>query len=211
MGLRGSIGVTVVGTVLILAGLVVAWEWLFQKTSEEFAIHEVGRTGELSGRSALDPFITDEVVAGDPAAVERLAVAGTSLVREGGVVHVEIWSSTGKLLWANTPSLMGIVVELEAEERALMESQGRMVELSAHQVGVSDNVMFDQANPDTPNEVILEEINRQQPAPGRPQFPQYHQLSLREDSGSSDSGRQLKGQAGLWRRVCEFERRIGYS
>src|SRR6266581_3703855 len=27
-------------------------------------------------------------------------------------------------------------------------------------------VMFDQANPDTPNEVILEEINRQQPAFG---------------------------------------------
>ena len=25
-------------------------------------------------------------------------------------------------------------------------------------------VMFDQANPDTPNEVILDEINRQQPA-----------------------------------------------
>ena len=133
--LRGSIGVTLAGTALILGGLGFAWEWLFLRTSEQFAIHEVGRTSALAGRGALDPFITEELVAGDADAVDRLAVAGRSLIRDGGVVHVEVWSSTGRLLWADTPSLMGKVIELESEERALLESQGVMVELSAHEVG----------------------------------------------------------------------------
>jgi signal transduction histidine kinase len=135
MGLRGSIGVTLLGTALILAGLGFAWEWLFQKTSEQFAIHEVGRTAGLAGRAAIDPFITDELVAGNPAAVEKLAVAGTSLIRDGGVAHVEVWSATGQLLWADNPSLKGRVLVLEDEERALLENQGLMVELSAHEVG----------------------------------------------------------------------------
>jgi signal transduction histidine kinase len=134
-GLAGSIVVTVTGTAIILVGLALAWEWLFHRSSEQFAIHEVGRNGQLAGRGAIDPFITDELVAGDAAAVDRMAVAGSSLIRDGGVVHVEVWSSTGKLLWADTPSLRGVVVELEAEERALMESQGFMVELSAHEFG----------------------------------------------------------------------------
>jgi signal transduction histidine kinase len=133
--MRGSIGVTLVGTVLILAGIGFAWEWLFHRTSEQFAIHEVGRTAGLAGRAAIDPFITDELIAGNPAALDKLAVAGTSLIRDGGVSHVEVWSSTGHLLWADNPSLKGRVVELEAEELALLESQGVMVELSANEVG----------------------------------------------------------------------------
>ncbi|MEP7203192.1 MAG: histidine kinase [Ilumatobacteraceae bacterium] len=133
MSLRGSIGVTMVGTVLILVGLAAAWEWQFHRTSEDFAIREVGRTGELAGRSGLGPFITDEFVAGDPAALQRFETAADTLIRSGDLVHLEVWSSTGKLLWADTPALVGTVVELEPEERALMESQGVMVEF-AHDV-----------------------------------------------------------------------------
>ena len=69
-------------------------------------------------------------------------------------------------------------------------------------------VMFDQANPETPNEVIIEEINATA-GPGRPEFPQHHQLSLRQDSRPPDSRRQLESQTGVRRRLCELERRVG--
>lgn len=135
INLRGSIGVTLFGTALILAGLGIAWEWLFQRTSEHFAIQEVGRTSGLAGRAAIDPFITDLLVAGNTEALDKLAVAGNSLIRDAGVVHVEVWSETGVLLWADNPLLRGKVVELDTEERALLESQGLIVELTAHEVG----------------------------------------------------------------------------
>ena len=54
-----------------------------------------------------------------------------------------------------------------------------------------DCVMFDQANPDTPNDVIVEEIKRQKPALVGLQLPEYDQLSVCQDSRPADPRRRL--------------------
>ena len=62
-------------------------------------------------------------------------------------------------------------------------------------------VMFDQANPETPNEVIIEEIQQAAARSRWLEFPQHDQLSLRQDSGPSDPRRGRTRDAGLRRRV----------
>ena len=72
-------------------------------------------------------------------------------------------------------------------------------------------VMFDQANPDTPNEVILEEINRQQPALVGLSFLSTTSYPYAKILARQIRARQLEGQTGLRRRLCKLERRIGQT
>ena len=138
--LRGPIGLSILITALTLAGVGLTWEWLFQRTSESSAIDEFARTDTVSGRAALEPFIVDEVLQGDEQAIERLASAGSSLIRDGGAVHVTVWAEDGTLLWSDIAELAGHAIDVDSEERAhainfdaeehaLLSSQGTQVEL----------------------------------------------------------------------------------
>ena len=68
-------------------------------------------------------------------------------------------------------------------------------------------VMFDQANPDTPNEVIIEEINRQQPALIGLSFLSTTSYPYAKILARQIRAAELEGQTGLRRRLCKFERR----
>ena len=72
--------------------------------------------------------------------VDRLSTAATSLIRDGGAVHVSVWSQDGTLLWSDIAALEGHEIEpndevrthavqFDAEERSLLTSQGTQVEL----------------------------------------------------------------------------------
>jgi two-component system, NarL family, sensor kinase len=138
--LRGPIGLSILITALTLAGVGITWEWLFQRTSESSAIDQFARTDRESGRAVLEPFLVDEVLAGDKQAHDRLAQAGTSLIRDGGAVHVTVWAEDGTLLWSDIAQLAGHssdvnaeeqahAINFDAEEHALLSSQGTQVEL----------------------------------------------------------------------------------
>ncbi len=136
--LRGPIGLSILITALTLAGVGITWEWLFQRTSDRSAIQEFGRTHTVGARAVLNPFTVD----GEPQALERLSSATNSLIREGGAVHVSAWSEAGKLLWSDLHDVVGHETEIgaedlsheidfDAEERALLDSQGTQVEFRA--------------------------------------------------------------------------------
>ena len=73
-------------------------------------------------------------------------------------------------------------------------------------------VMFDQANPDTPNDVIIEEIRRQQPGSGRPELPQHDELSVRQDPRRARSAPPTAPvQARVRRRVRHAQRPAGQA
>ena len=65
-------------------------------------------------------------------------------------------------------------------------------------------VMFDQANPDTPNEVIIERDPAETAGARRPEFPEHYQLSLCQDSRAPNPRRQPHGEAGFWRSVRQL-------
>ena len=129
--LRGAVGATILFTALTLLGLGIGWAWLFERTSQSSAVVDAGRYGELSGRAALAPFITDDLLTGSQEAIDKVAIAGQALIAEGGAAHVKIWSAEGKVLWADEPDLIGRTFEFEEDEKELLDGEGVLANLSA--------------------------------------------------------------------------------
>jgi signal transduction histidine kinase len=129
--LRGAVGATIVFTALSLIGLGIGWTLLFQRTSEHSAVQDAGRYGELSGRAALAPFVTDDLLLQTPEAMERMDIAGRALMSEGGASHVKVWSVEGKVLWADEKGLIGRTFEFEDDEKELLDGEGVLSSISA--------------------------------------------------------------------------------
>ena len=129
--LRGAVGATLLFTALTLLGLGIGWAWLFQRTSQSSAVEDAGRYGELSGRAALAPFITDDLLTGSKEALDKVRIAGEALINEGGAAHVKVWSVEGQVLWSDEPALIGRTFEFEEDEKELLDGEGMIANLSA--------------------------------------------------------------------------------
>ena len=128
--LRGAVGATIAFTMLTLIGLSIGWAWLFRRTSEHSAVQDAGRYGELSGKAALAPFVTDDLLTGGVEAKRKISIAGEALMKEGGAAHVKVWSVEGQVLWADEPQLIGRVFAFEDSEKPLLDGEGMIANLS---------------------------------------------------------------------------------
>ena len=108
----------------------VGWTWQFHRTSQNSAIKDAGRYGELSGRAALAPFVTDDLLRGDPVALDKMATAGQALMAEGGAAHVKVWSVKGTVLWSDETDLIGRTFPFDDKERALLNGEGVLASVS---------------------------------------------------------------------------------
>jgi two-component system, NarL family, sensor kinase len=128
--LRGAVGATIVFTALTLIGLAVGWAWLFQRTSQSSAVRDAGQYGSLSGQAALAPFITDDLLTGDPDSLAKVATAGQALISVGGAAHVKVWSVDGVILWSDETQLIGRQFAFEDDEKELLDGHGVLATLS---------------------------------------------------------------------------------
>lgn len=129
--MRGAVGATIGFTLLTLIGLGIGWAWLFRRTSEHSAVQDAGRYGELSGKAALAPFLTDALLTGDAEARKAVGIAGEALMSGGGAKHVKVWSVEGEVLWADEPRLIGQFFAFEGAEKELLDGEGMVADLSA--------------------------------------------------------------------------------
>src|SRR6185503_13123661 len=128
--LRGAVGASVLFSALSLVGLGIGWAWLFHRPSQNSALEDAGRYGALAGRAALAPFITDDLLTGDKAAIDNIAKAGHALIKEGKAAHVKVWSVQGRVLWSDEPKLIGKTFEFDDEERKLLHGEGTLASVS---------------------------------------------------------------------------------
>jgi two-component system, NarL family, sensor kinase len=128
--MRGAVGATIGFTLLTLLGLSIGWAWLFRRTSESSAVQDAGRYGELAGKAALAPFLTDDLLTGSEQARESVATAGRALMSGGGAKHVKVWSVDGVVLWADEPLLIGQQFAFEGAEKDLLDGEGVLANLS---------------------------------------------------------------------------------
>ncbi|MEP7201418.1 MAG: ATP-binding protein [Ilumatobacteraceae bacterium] len=129
--LRGAVGATVFFTAISLIALGVGWAWLFHRTSQHSAVQDAGRYGELSGRAALAPFVTDDLLTGTTTALQKMDIAGRALMSEGGASHVKVWSVEGRVLWSDEKELIGRTFEFEEDEKKLLDGEGVLASVSS--------------------------------------------------------------------------------
>ncbi len=132
-----KVGTTKVAVLLALGGSLVVFVAtsliamaVFRNLAEQEAEVEAGRFGEAAGRVALAPFLTDNLVRQNEAALADLDRAGMALIEDGGAAHVKVWTRDGLILWADDERLQGQTFELEAAELALFDTLGVSVGLS---------------------------------------------------------------------------------
>ncbi len=78
-----------------------------QHVAEEEARRDAASRATSMARGVAGPFVDKRVREGDPRALAHLTRVLDARIAEGGVTHVVLWSADGRILWADTGSLIG--------------------------------------------------------------------------------------------------------
>jgi two-component system, NarL family, sensor kinase len=125
-----AVATSVAGSLLVFVAISLGALWAFQAAALSQAKTEAGRFGEVAARVAFAPFLTDALVAREPAALREMDRAGAAYIEEGDVAALKIWSIEDQVLWASDPRLNGKYFELEPQDQALFETLGATVAIS---------------------------------------------------------------------------------
>ncbi len=104
--------------------------WASERSGESEAMAEVRSLTEAVARTVVEPNLSQELLEGDPAAIERLDAVVRSGVIDDSTVRVKLWDSTGQIVYSDMGELIGETYELEDEERASLRSGGVVSELT---------------------------------------------------------------------------------
>lgn len=116
----------------IVALLVVAAGslWLALTVSTDEAIDDARGSARLLARGAVEPAITDDLVAGNADALAYLDAVVRDRVLSRDVVSVRLWSADGSIVYADDPDLIGDQYDLGPDELAVLADGGSEAELS---------------------------------------------------------------------------------
>jgi len=82
------------------------------KLSNQQALHDAEVRGEIFTTGVAAPQVTPEVRAGQPAAVAGFADIMENRIAVGGISHIKVWDTDGRVIWADQGRLMGTRSEL---------------------------------------------------------------------------------------------------
>jgi two-component system, NarL family, sensor kinase len=122
--------VSVVVSVVTLVVLEITAIVLIDRLAERSALDHAGAIAAEAANVALAPYLTDELLLGDPRAVDALGRAGDALVSGDDVVHLKVWDARGRVVWADEPHLVGRRFELGETERALLGTHDWVADVS---------------------------------------------------------------------------------
>ena len=88
-----------------------------RRLAEAEAVRDAAERADLIVKTAMQPVLTDRLVAGDPTALRELNQVVRQRVRGPRVVRVKLWRPEGVVLYADEPRLVGKTFELSDDER----------------------------------------------------------------------------------------------
>ena len=95
------------------------------------AINDAIALARLAGSGVVQPNITSELLAGDPAAIERVdRLVRSEILSRDGVERVKVWTGDGKIVYSDMRSLIGRHFVLPEEDREALERNRPTVELT---------------------------------------------------------------------------------
>lgn len=119
LGSLAAIAVVVVGGYLALRSVTVRQA---ERDTRERVV--------LQGAVVESGGLSDAILNGDPAAIDRVDAVVAGRVLSDSVVRVKLWTRDGRILYSDAPQLIGRRYPLGADERELFTSGGAEAELS---------------------------------------------------------------------------------
>ena len=113
VALRGLLAVLVLGAIGVRA---------LRGTGRAEAIRDAKQVTALAGDGIVAPRLTPSLLAGDPAAAERLSAIVRRRVLNAPVVRVKIWDASGRIVFSDVKALVGSRYQLDNEEMAALRS-----------------------------------------------------------------------------------------
>jgi signal transduction histidine kinase len=117
--MNAATAASVLGSTAAALVLGVGSAWVARGSATREAEVGVANSGAAAARVALAPFITDDLLAGDPQAERSLDVAMRSFLELADARHLKVWLDDGQVLYSDEPELVGQTFELDTEDAAL--------------------------------------------------------------------------------------------
>ena len=108
-----------------LALVTVAVVLILRQYSRDEAIRDARVVTLAEARTAIAPLLTDGLLGGESAALDRLDHVVRTAVLDGRVVRVKLWDGSGRIVYSDEPRLIGRRFPLEADELAVLR-QGQV-------------------------------------------------------------------------------------
>ena len=94
------------------------------------AVRDARQFAVLSGQGIVEPALRDEIVEGNPAALDAIDVLVQERVLGERIVRVKIWTQDGRIVYSDEPRLVGSVHPLDESRLDVLETGEARAELS---------------------------------------------------------------------------------
>lgn len=108
----------VAATLAVLVAVALLGAWAARREGEAEGVTGTARRTEILADAVIEPALTDGVLAGSPAALERLDEAVRTQVLGPDIVRAKLWSADGTIVYSDEPALVGRQFDLDTEEQA---------------------------------------------------------------------------------------------
>jgi signal transduction histidine kinase len=116
--------------VVALAVLAAVIALLSRQAGTQQAIETAREVTWVSATGIAEPRLTDEVVAGNPGAVQAFHADMEQYVIQGSLVRIKVWSASGRVVYATESRLIGRTFPLNEEHQAALRERRIASEVS---------------------------------------------------------------------------------
>lgn len=111
-------------TLLIVA---VATALASRRIGTQDAVTDADRITDIAAKALIEPIIDDKILTSDAVSLKRIDDAVNGQILRNSLIRVKIWSADGKVLYSDEPRLIGKTFELDAEKRAVLGSDDKVL------------------------------------------------------------------------------------
>ncbi|GAA2150939.1 hypothetical protein GCM10009844_32490 [Nocardioides koreensis] len=122
--LRSPVTLFLVVGLLTVAAIVVGTGFLADRAASSEATAEARGTTRVIARSVAQPVVTDELLAGRAGTIDRFDRKVLKRLLVGDIVHVVIWSRSGRIVYSDEIALIGRRLHLDADQERVLDHGG---------------------------------------------------------------------------------------
>ena len=117
-------------SIIVLAIVSIVIAIVSRRSGDREAIAGARRLTSLMAEGVVEPMLSDDVIAGDPAALAEFDAAMRRLTYLEPLVRLKVWTPEGLVVYSDDTRLIGSSFELDDQEREILETGAVFADIS---------------------------------------------------------------------------------